>query len=137
MAPTSVTKDELRERELEVVENYRLLFGNTRFENVYPLIVKDRLERWAVWVHELEISSRMRKWAAMMTSIYGPKVIMHRADPKPGYQVDWITALLIVRYGEAEYFWPGELTDEELPRARAWLNGKATPAIVTYIVPEV
>ena len=31
--------------------------------------------------------------------------------------VDWITALLICRYGEAEYNWPAEFSDADITRA--------------------
>ena len=136
MPPNIPTQDELRDRETAIVEDYRAVHGNVPFEAVHELIIADRLERWGEFVGALEIPDALQKWAGMMGAIHGPNVLMHRGGTRPGYPVDWITALLVVRYGEAEYFWPEELGDEDLARARAWLSGKAVPAAITFLMKE-
>lgn len=131
------TQDELREREMAIVDEHRVIHGAASFEVEYGLIVKDRLERWAPLIKDMEVPDAIEKWAGMMSAIHGPEVLMHHGGNLAGYKVNWITALVIVRYGEAEYFWPDELGDEDVARARAWLNGKRVPPSATYIGKEV
>ena len=129
------TQEELRNRELAVVEEHRVIYGTVSTEVAYGLITADRLERWAAEVAITVVPDALKKWAGMMSAIHGPEVLMHHGTRAglPGYKVDWITALLLVMYGEAEYFWPEELGDEDLKRAYAWLNGKKVPGVITYI----
>ena len=132
------TQEELRDRELALVADHRVIYGTVSTEVAYGLIVADRLERWAVEVAITVVPDALNKWAGMMAAIHGPEVLMYhkiRAG-MPGYRVDWITALLIVMYGEAEYFWPAKLGEDDLKRAYAWLNGKKVPGAITYIPKE-
>ena len=139
-----VTQKELRERELALVEDHRVIHGTVSTEVAYGLIVADRLERWAKYVAEVIVPDALlpdalKKWAGMMAAIYGPEVLVHaerEGSGLSGYKLDWITALLVVMYGEAEYFWPETLGDDDVKRAHAWLNGKKVPGIITYIPKE-
>ena len=70
-----------------------------------------------------------------MASVYGPGVLMHQSVSLPGYTTDWITALLVVRYGESEYFWPEDFGVDDLRRALSWMRGRK-PAMVTYLKKE-
>ncbi len=125
-------QEELRVREISVVEQHRILHGNQGVVADYSAIVADRLTRWAPVVAAIDVPEELLKWAAMMTSVYGPEVILHRSNSLPGYRTDWITALLVVRYGESEYFWPEAFEKDDLRRAGTWLRGKK-PAMITYI----
>jgi len=132
------TQEELRDRELAVVEEHRVIYGTVSDQDAYGLIVADRLERWAVELAITVVPDALKKWAGMMTTLHGPEVLMYHGTRAgwPGYKVDWITALLVVMYGEAEYFWPEKLGDDDVKRAHAWINGKKVPGVITYLPKE-
>jgi hypothetical protein len=124
MPPTIPTQDALRERELAVIQGAQT--DAERFERIRL----DRLERWQAFLAELEVPPALQAWADQMEARYGPKVRVWRNT------VGWIMALLVARYGEAEYNWPAEFTEDDLSRARAWLYKGKTPNGVEYIVAE-
>lgn len=90
-------------------------------------VFEDRAKRWAQKLSRMTIPPQIRTWAGKMEELHGrPNVIV-------GFQVlNWITALLVVRYGEAEDYWPDIFYEDDVQRAREWLNG-ATPARVRYL----
>ncbi len=61
-----------------------------------------------------------------MQKKHGPSLLVH------GMTLGWITALVVVRYGQAEYHWPDALTPDDVKRAKRWLAGE-TPEGVRYI----
>ncbi len=61
----------------------------------------------------------LREWAAVMTVRTGSETV------KVGHnQLPWITALLVVRYGEATNHWPAAFTPDDLKRAYGWQQGR-------------
>ncbi len=129
-------QEELRLHELAIVAEHETFFGKASLEQAYNVIVADRLGRWKEILEGMKIPEGLRKWAARMSSVYGPEVLMHRKPNLSGYMLDWLTALLVVRYGEAEYFWPTEFGKEDMERALTWMQGKKTPGMITYIPKE-
>ncbi len=135
----AVTQKQLREREQAIVEEHRVIYGTVDTKAAYDLITADRLERWAAFVKDLKVPKALKKWAAMMEAVHGPEVMLHDVRKHAGlcgYKVDFITALLVVMYGEAEYSWPEELGDDDLKRAYAWMNGKKVPGVCTHLPKE-
>jgi len=93
---------------------------------VLAAIAQDRRERWAKLLEGREESADIRTWAASMATLYGPMVRVHRS------RLDWITALYVTRYGEAEDFWPAQLGPDDLRKAQRWLRGERRPDGVVY-----
>lgn len=91
------------------------------------LIIADRLARWATHALIAAAPPVVHEWAVNMVSRYGaPRVrIWHTT-------VDWITALAIARYGEAEDFWPPTFQDGDLLRAAEWHAGAWVPEGVKF-----
>ncbi len=118
------TQDELRTREVD------LAAGATSLQEAHRQIAADRLARWALYTDELPVPEWLEHWAADMSVIHGPKVRSW------GMPVDWVTAFLVARYGQAEYYWPAseaDFTDSDERRAGTWADGRI-PEGVTYIV---
>lgn len=129
-------QEELRLRELKIVAEEEMFRGKLNLEQAQAIIVADRLDRWADVVAAIEVPAALQKWAARMEAVYGPQVLMHERPNLRGYKTDWITALLIVRYGESEYFWPDGFGKDDMRRALAWMQGKKTPPMITYLPKE-
>lgn len=92
----------------------------------YPIVLADRLQRWTKQPI-LKVVPPLKEWAAAMTSRFGaPTVRMWHVS------VDWLTALAIARYGEAEDFWPQAFSDADLGRAAQWYAGAWVPEGVKF-----
>lgn len=115
------TQEELAERE-------RLIYATAiqSGQNAFALISADRIARWNAIIPEIAIPDYTHEWKEAMQKKHGPSVLVH------GMALGWITALIVVRYGQAEYFWPGALTADDLKRATRWLAGE-TPEGVRYL----
>lgn len=122
MAPKIPTQEVLRKRELAIVAR-----GHDDDER-YELVRLDRLERWTAFLDEMQEPEWLVAWAETMTVLHGPKLKIHRN------KVGWIMALLIARYGEAEYFWPAAFSNKDRQRAYSWLYRGIVPSGVAYIV---
>lgn len=116
----------LAERERVVTESTTPLGQDA----VYAAIAQDRAERWAKQLEGREELAEIREWAGQMT-------IRHRNQYVRAHRtvLPWVTALYVVRYGEAEDYWPEALTADDARRARGWLLG-TTPEGVTYLPRE-
>jgi len=92
-----------------------------------------RRERWgALRASFAEPRDEVKEFAASMTATYGPAVRVWESMP-----LDWITALYVVRYGENEAYWPAQLTDDDVVRARQWASDPSkTPQGVRYLPRE-
>lgn len=118
------TKDELSAREAAV--------GSTAKEQgrsddeILRLINADRRARWASLVAGLSVPDALKVWELEMSTRHRSATVQIWRNHVP-----WITALLIVRYGEAEYYWPEAFDAEDLTRAQAWARGKV-PEGVTW-----
>lgn len=97
----------------------------------YAAICADRKARWAAIVEAMSIAEPIRAWAARMAAAYGPTVRVWAND------LDWPTALLVVRYGEAESFWPETFSAADLARAAQWEAGVIPQGVVHYRGPQV
>jgi hypothetical protein len=77
----------------------------------YLNIVRERLDAYAAHLATMAVSPELKAWAADMAARHGPKVgvnflgrmvvIDNEIVDLTKLGVDWLTALLIVRYGEA------------------------------------
>ncbi len=112
----------LAERELIITEA-NLALGQ---EAVFRAIAQDRKERWAALLADREESADIRTWASNMTKLHGATVRIHRT------RLDWITALYVTRYGEAEDFWPTQLGPDDVVKALRWYRGERRPDGVVY-----
>ena len=94
---------------------------------VYSELAKDR---YHLKMAGMTIPPELKEWAGFMTARYGKTVRLHFSD-----YTDWVLALMIVRWGEAEEKWPTELTKADILRAVSWYKGK-TPEGVKYQSPS-
>ena len=91
------------------------------------VIARDRLARYAAHRKTFTVPEAVALWANRMAAVHGPEIRCYNNT------VDWITALLICRYGEAEYFWPDDtFTPGDIARAAEWSAGKI-PEGVSYL----
>lgn len=74
----------------------------------------------------------MMDWAARMSVKYGEKVkVWHNV-------LDWVSALYVVRWGEAVEHWPDVLTEKDIQRAHDWEGGRGSiPNGLQYLPKEV
>lgn len=68
----------------------------------YAELCRLRREHWAEHVASMTVPSAITAWAAQMAAKYGPLVKVH-GHHLHDHLVDWPTALMIVRYGEATH----------------------------------
>ena len=73
------------------------------------------------------ISDGLKGWAADMTARFGPLVQVWN------HRLDWITALAVVRYGEAVDHWPSDFSEDDERRAWKWLKEGTPPEGVAYL----
>lgn len=107
---------------------FRAAQGDATADAYLPVLAA-RSARYAAHVARLVVTSALAAWALAMTQRFGAYVRVHH------YVADWITALLIVRYGEEPdatqtvdgIGWPAALTDLDLQRAAELLDGPAGP----------
>ncbi len=111
----------------------------------YLLVLEARAAAFAAHVASMDIAPEMTVWALAMARKYGSWVRAHF------FIADWITALLIVRYGEepdaekstdqrvdddgVRIFqgWPRAFSDADLQRAQELLQGKNWSADLTLL----
>lgn len=103
---------------------------NIKAEHYLP-VLQDRADRFAAHVATMHIPPSVSLWVSACVAKYGTEYVrMH------WYVADWITALLIMRYGEepdAERStdpnfkgWPTTFTTEDMKRAQDLLSGDFT-----------
>lgn len=68
----------------------------------------------------------LQAWADQMAMAHGPTCGVWTR------RVDWITALAIVRYGEAPDKWPADLGQDDIERALSWTSGVRVPQAVLW-----
>jgi len=82
---------------------------------------------YAELTSKIPVPKVLQEWAGYMAAKYGEKVKLHQC-----VYTNWLTALLIVRYGEAIYHWPTEYSEKDIQRAATWFHG-AQPEGVHYL----
>lgn len=104
------------------------------------VVLLDRSQRYAAHLEQMTVTPDMVQWAIAMSRQYGPYVkVWH-------YVADWLTALLIIRYGEEPDAaqstdpnftgWPLAFTDEDRVRANELLGGVKWPEKVLTLLPR-
>lgn len=111
----------LRQREITLAAEH----APAGHEATLHAIASDRRERWGKLLAERTELGPIIEWARRMAAKHGATITVWRT-----IGLDWITALYIVRYGEAESHWPPQLTLDDLTRARQWERGEGWPAHV-------
>jgi len=90
----------------------------------YDLVCMWRRKLWSQYIAQMLVADAFAEWVENMTTIHG------RPTTKCWHQdLDWLTALMVVRYGEAVDFWPAALNDADLKRASDWMAGKLPNAV--------
>jgi len=105
-----------------IIEREQAIFNDCVERRIDPVweISQDRLKRYSKYLSEYPPSEAVTAWAVEMSKKYGTQCRYWNNT------VSWVTALLICRYGEAEYHWPatGELTEGDMSRAGELLKGQ-------------
>jgi len=132
MAPTIPTQKDLVEREFEITEGAKTLGLEPFFA-----ICKDREERYREFLAAMSVPEELEAWVGQMKHRFtqefevdgGPVdvvpeecLVWHNPIPLP-----WLVGLLVLLYGEHEYFWPKEVGKAEIQRAEKWLDGSKPP----------
>lgn len=92
----------------------------------YAEIMVERRVQYAKFLRDNKVPEVIRDWAGRMSHRYGRLVkVWHN-------ELDWISALYVVRWGEAVEHWPAQLTEKDIERAFRWEKGE-TPAAITYL----
>lgn len=118
MAYVQLSADQCRAREQAIVDRHAKLKRDP-----HPAILADRAARFKEHIEAMTIRPAIEEWAENVSKAYGRKVRVHHTV------TDWVTALMIIRYGEAEYHWPLEFSDEDVQRADEIEGGKLAPYI--------
>lgn len=95
----------------------------------YPELCKLRRRAWEAHVATMNVPAELAGWAAEMAKRHGLKVQVWSNE------LPWLTALLVVRYGEAMECWPAAFSVQDIARARDWANGQI-PGGVTLITED-
>jgi hypothetical protein len=116
MAKPRPTHDEVRDREIDL-----LTLDGRVCEDRMHMVHADRAARYAAIAAEMTVPDSLVAWAAHMAQMFGPTARIWKND------VNWIIALLIVRYGESEHHWPHRFDAEDVKRAWKWASLKDVP----------
>jgi hypothetical protein len=95
----------------------------------YEDLCKLRRQAWAAHMATMTAPDALAAWEATIIKRHGPKVQVW------ANQLPWMTALMVVRYGEAIGFWPAAFDAKDVQRAQEWTNGRI-PYGVKIIDPE-
>ena len=120
-----LTHDEIVVRERAIFD---LSIGQSR-DPVFA-IAQDRAKRWAEYLSALVVRPEIEQWVLAMNAAHGETCRFYNST------VGWIVALLICRYGEAEYHWPKVdegFTTEDVERAQKWLLRNEIPTGCFYL----
>jgi hypothetical protein len=106
----------------------------------YLPVLEARAAAFAAHVASMEIAPEVAVWALAMARQFGSYVRVHH------FVADWITALLILRYGEEPDAskstdpnfagWPKAFTADDLVRAQQILAGEDWPRRVFRLLPR-
>jgi hypothetical protein len=120
--------EETRQRELEIVA----AIAPEGLEATHAALAADRATRWAELLAARTELGAITEWAKRMAVKYGLTCRVWRTGG-----LSWIAGLYIVRYGEAESYWPAKLTLEDLARAKQLERGVSWPdSLKTEQAPE-
>lgn len=105
--------------------------------DAYLPLLQERADRFAAHVASMPPDGDITRFAAVMGQRFGRYVRVHH------FIADWVTAFLIVRYGEEPdperttdgHGWPTTFSDEDRERALQLLENKKWPAYLTLLTP--
>jgi len=92
----------------------------------YARICAERMKMFREHIAQMEVPPELAAWASAMEQKYGSKAKVWCHD------CDYITALMIVRYGEDVSHWPEEFSNNDIDRALTWYQGKNVPHAVVW-----
>lgn len=96
----------------------------------YLATLASRAASYAAHIAAMQMDPDVPAWALAMAGKHGPYVRVH-------HQItDWLTALLILRYGEAVEHWPVAVTAADRQRAAALLAGSRWPDAL-QLLPQI
>lgn len=129
----------------QIIEREQRVFADAVEKKQDPAwwIAKDRAERWAEFLSDFPVRKEIAEWALAM-QVKHSRVKVVDSVPVQVFDgatcryhnnvVGWVLALLICRYGEAEYHWPVDgFTDDDVKRSNQWLLGKTPADGVVYL----
>lgn len=116
----------------EIVTRERGLYDACIEQSRDPVfaIAQDRKVRYDAYLSELVVRPDVAVWSSQMEVLHGPVCRYYNST------VGYIVALLVCRYGEAEYYWPDPsagFTDEDVARANEWLRRGDIPSGCYYL----
>lgn len=100
-------------------------------------ICKDREKRYREFLAAMSVPEELEAWVGQIKHRFTKEfevdgnpvdivpeecVVWHNKFPLP-----WLVGLLVLLYGEHEYFWPKAFGKVEIKRAEQWLDGSKTP----------
>lgn len=115
----------------EIVAREKALYESCIKKKVDPVfaIAQDRETRWSAFMSNFKIRPEIQVWSDAMTTKHGNENCRMFNST-----VSWVLALLIKRYGEAEYFWPTDgFTDGDVKKANEWLQDDVAPLGLMYL----
>ena len=145
MAPTIPKQEDLAERELVITNGAKDLGLDPFFA-----ICKDRETRYRKFLAAMSVPEELKAWVGQMRHRFTKQfevdgnpvdvvpegcLIWHNPVPLP-----WLVGLLVLLYGEHEYFWPAAFGEAEIRRAESWLDGSKPPrrneVKPSYVLPK-
>lgn len=91
----------------------------------YAVTCIERARAYLVQITRMELHPYLTVWASEMEKKHTRATIKVHHNYLP-----WLSALLVVRYGEAVDQWPSASTEKDLERARRWKHGEQ-PKVVS------
>ena len=128
MAPKIPKQEDLAEREF-VISNGAKDLGLDSFH----AICQDRATRYREFLAAMSVPEELEAWVGQMKHRFTQEfdvdsekvdivpeecLVWHNPIPLP-----WLVGLLVLLYGEHEYFWPKAFSEAEIQRAEKWLDG--------------
>lgn len=109
----------------------------------YESVLALRRDAYSAHVAAMAVDPRLVAWADRMRAAHGPRVAVwfNGKNHKTGAiefhtALQWIEALMVVRYGEEPVpHWPTEFSEADVRRAERWEGGDR-PEGVTYVTVE-
>lgn len=115
----------------QIIEREKMIYDESLKKRQDPVwnIAQDRKMRWTEFMLSFPVRQEIVDWEKEMTASNGTSVVRMFQST-----VGWVVALLICRYGEAEYHWPDDgFSDDDVTRAKEWANGKSPEGCVLVL----
>lgn len=90
----------------------------------YAAVCIERARAYAAHFATMDIHPYLILWSVEMEKKYGRTTVKVHHNYLP-----WLSALMVVRYGEAVEHWPAVASEKDVEKARAWRRGAQPPAV--------